>query len=169
MLLACLLSACDIGGGVPPEPSAAPGSPAPTGRPHFTGTTEVTLRTGRIYYSEEPCPPTPTDDKVCDPEGSRAYLLFGEPARARVVEARMDLVQGGTSWTATTVFSRDSGATLRRMRELARSSGAVVLVLGRAGHSLLVAPVTRVEGRRITYPDLSKPEAWDTVERFTDP
>jgi len=105
-------------------------------------------------------------DRVCDATGIREYLVLGEPRPALLVEARMDPADGNTEWTATVTFAPESAGRLRDFRELASSSGSLVLVLDTAGEVLLIAPVPRIEGRRLTYTGLEKPEAWDLVERI---
>ena len=139
----------------------------PVSRPHFTGGLEVTLRTGRIVYNDDPCRSMDAD-RVCDLDGEREYLLLGDPAPARVLEARMDPSGGNTAWTVTVVFGRNDGRTLRRQRELARATGALVLVLDETDQVLLLAPVPRIEGPRLVYPGLPKPEAWELVERIEE-
>ncbi len=165
LLAACLLTGCDSGPGTTapaPEPT-----PLETSRPHFTGGLEVALQTGRIIYGGDDCTVDPDDDRVCDRDEDRSYFVFGEPADARLVEARMDLSDDATSWTVTLEFSPESARSLRRYRELARSSGAVVLLLDDAGEVLVMATVPRIEGRAITFENLPKTGAWDLVERFT--
>jgi hypothetical protein len=164
--LACwLLAGCDSGTDAAP-PVAEP-TPLVTSRPHFTGALEVDLQIGRIVYGGDDCRVDPADDRVCDRDEDRSYLVFGEAADARVVEARMDLSDDSTSWTVTLEVSPESAPDLRRYRELARSSGAVVLVLDEVGEALVMATVPQIEGRRITFENRSKPEAWTLVERFS--
>ncbi len=165
---ACLVTGCSWGGeDAGGDPAAAPGSDLElVSRPHFTGGLEVVLQTGRIAYNEDTCQSMDEADRVCDASGEREYLLLGDPGWARIVEARMDPANGNTDWTATVTFSPESTGTLRELREQARGSGATVLVLDEAGDVLLMAPVPRIEGRRLTYPGLEKPEAWDLVERI---
>ena len=163
-----LLAGCSWGGGGGDADRPAPAAdPAPVSRPHFTGVLDVTVRTGRIVYADAPCR-SPGEGRVCDPENEREYLLLDAPASARLVEARMDLAGGGTSWTVTVTFARDSARALTRQRDLARRSGAVVLVLDGTDEVLLTVPVTRVEGRRVTYPLLDKPGAWALVDRIAN-
>jgi hypothetical protein len=168
VLAAGLLLGCSPGGEDATERRSDPGPEVvqPTTRPHFRGDLAVTLATGRSLYGEAACPGEPDDDRVCDPAENREYLVLGRTSRVRLVEARMDLADGNTSWTATVTFAADSTRDLVAHRELARESGAVVLVLDGTDEVLLVAPVTRIEGRRITYPLLAKPDAWDLVERI---
>lgn len=164
-LAAGLLVGCSWGGdGAADRRDEPPPEVAqPTTRPHFRGDLAVTLATGRSLYGEASCPGDPDDDRVCDPAEDREYLVLGRTDRARLVEARMDLAGGHTSWTVTVTFSPDSTRALIGQRETARESGAVVLVLDGTDEVLLVAPVTRIEGRRVTFPLLAKPEAWDLV------
>lgn len=165
---ACLMAGCSWGG---EEASGGPATEPPTdlelvSRPHFTGGLEVVLQTGRIVYNDDPCGSMDEANRVCDASGDREYLLVGDAGTARIVEARMDPDHGNTDWTATITFSPDSASTVREFRELARASGATVLVLAEAREVLLMAPVPRIEGRQLTYPGLEKSEAWDLVERI---
>ena len=171
MVGACLLAGCGGGGGVASDGQAAADEPPdvePATRPHFAGGLEVVLQTGRIAYNEDACQ-SMDEDRVCDVSGAREYLLLGEPGTGRLVEARMDPSNGNTAWTATVSFSPETAGRLRAFRELARETGAMVLVLTAAREVLLMAPVPRIEGRRLTYPGLEKPEAWDLVERIAGP
>ena len=78
----------------------------------------------------------------------------------------MDPAQGNTEWTATVVFAPESAGRLRDFREQARATGTAVLVMDEARQVLVMASVPRIEGRRLTYPGLTKPEAWDLVEQI---
>lgn len=135
-------------------------------RPHFTGGMEVTLQTGRIVYNDDPCGEMDETDRVCNVEGTREYRLLGEPGTARLVEARMDPADGNTEWQATVTFSPESTRRLRAFREEAGDTGTAVLVMDQGGQVLVMASVPRIEGRRLTYPGLTKPEAWDLVEQI---
>ena len=169
LLAGCLLAGCSLRDDGPDDAVAtAPEvDEEPVSRPHFTGGLDVTLRTGRVVYNDGPCQSL-AEDRVCDLDGEREYVLLDEAEPARLVEARMDPSGGNTAWTATVIFSPGDAPALRRQRELARATGALVLVLDEADQVLLLAPVPRVEGRRIVYPGLPKPDAWELVERIAD-
>jgi hypothetical protein len=165
-----LLAGCFSGGtDDETEPEPAPTLLTATERPHFTGSRDVTVQTGRVIYSDETCDPTPDDDRVCSPDGSRTYLAFGEPATVSLTEARMDPDDGNTSWTATIRFDPDDRRPVTDAFTLATSTGAVVLLLDEDEEVLLPSPVTEYDGRRIVLENLTKPEAWDLVERFVVP
>ena len=168
LVTATLLAGCSGGAGNEPDRAAE----APTGvelvsRPHFTGGMDVVLRTGRIAYNDDPCQ-SMDEDRVCDASGDREYLVLGQSGSARLVEARMDPAAGNTAWTVTVTFSPESAGTFRGFRELARDTGAVVLVVDDAGEVLLTATVPRIEGRRVTFPGLEKPDAWNLVEQIAE-
>ena len=151
---------------VDPVPSESVDADA--GPPHFRGTLPVVLQVGRPVYSSDSCTADggSTGDWVCDRTGEHAWLPVREGVSAGVVEARMDLVGGGTSWTVTVRFGPDDRASLHRVREQARRTGAAVVVLGPARQVLVAADVTRVEGRTISVPSLHQPVAWRLVEGF---
>jgi hypothetical protein len=166
-----LLAGCFSGGGG--EDAAEP-EPAPTlltgaERPHFKGSRDLTVQTGRVIYSEETCAATPGDDRVCSPDGARSYLAFGEPATVSLAEVRMDPDDGNTSWTTTVRFDPDDRRPVADAFTLAASTGAVVLLLDEDEEVLLPSPVTEYDGRRIVFENLTKPEAWEIVERFVVP
>ena len=169
LLAGCLLAGCSLGDeGTDDDGSAAPAVDAePVSRPHFTGRLDVVVRTGRIVYSDGSCESL-AEDRVCDLGGQREYLLLDEAETARLVDARMDPVNGNTAWTVTIVFAPGAASVLRRQRELARATGALVLVLDEADQVLLLATVPRIEGRRIVYPGLAKPDSWKIVERIAE-
>ena len=165
-----LLAGCSSGSGTDgaaPEPS--PTSLTELERPHFKGARDLTVQTGRIIYSEETCDPAPGDDRVCSPDGSRTYLAFGEPATVSLAEVRMDPDDGNTSWTTTIRFDPDDRRVVSDAFTLATATGAVVLLLGEDQEVLLPSPVTEYDGRRIVLENLTKPEAWELVERFVVP
>ena len=64
----------------------------------------MTLQTGRIIYGGTDCSELPHDDRVCDRDEDRSYLVFGETDQARLVEARMDPSEDSTSWIADLEF-----------------------------------------------------------------
>lgn len=154
---------------VDPVPSDSVAADA--GPPHFRGTLPVVVQVGRPVYSSDTCTGDggaegSDGDWVCDRTGEHAWLPVGEGVPASVVEARMHLVGGGTSWTATVRFGPDDRASLHRVREQARRTGAAVVVLGPARQVLVAADVTQVEGRTISVPSLHQPVAWRLVEGF---
>lgn len=168
-LAAVLLAGCD---GQDPAPATGPARETATAaatveRPHFRGHRPVTLTLGRIVVDgDNGCLADDAPAWVCDPARNRPYLAFGGRRSADLVEARMDLAGGGTSWTVTVRLAREATGPLRRLGREARSSGALVLVLDEAGDVLLPVPVTDLDGGVISLSQLSKPEAWDLVERI---
>ena len=123
-----LLAGCSTDGGEDPPAEPAPTLLTEASRPHFEGSREVTVQTGRVIYSDETCDPTPDDDRVCSPDGSRTSLAFGEPATVSLTEVRMDPDDGNTSWTATIRFDPDDRRPVTDAFTLATSTGAVVLL-----------------------------------------
>jgi hypothetical protein len=170
-LLSAMLTGCDgqapAASPEPPRESAT--TTATVERPHFRGHRPVTLTLGRVVVGDDGgCLADDAPEWVCDPAEDRPYLAFGVRRPADLVEARMDLAGGGTSWTVTARLAREDARDLRRLRALARSSGALVLVLDPAGDALLAVPVTDLERGVISLSQLGKPEAWSLVERIAD-
>lgn len=168
-LAALLLAGCDGQGPAPSpdSPSDAGTTVATVERPHFRGHRPVTLTLGRVVVDgDNGCLADDAPAWVCDPARNRPYLAFGGRRSADLVEARMDLVGGGTSWTVTVRLARQDTGHLRRLGREARSSGALVLVLDEAGDVLLPVPVTDLDGGVISLSQLAKPDAWDLVERL---
>jgi hypothetical protein len=166
-LTAALAAGCDAEGEAPvPEPPRGAGTAATTERPHFRGHRPVILTQGRFVVTGEGCLADDAPEWVCDPHRDRPYLAFGDSRTADLVEARMDVAGGGTSWTVTARLARQDAGALRRLAALARGSGALVLVLDRTGDVLLPAAVTDIERGVISLSLLTKPEAWDLVERI---
>lgn len=166
--LATGVGGCDLGRGTP-EGDAAPARPTvsvtPVERPHFTGRQRVSLVSGLTVFGEGGCRDDRAPAWVCDPARDREYLTTRPAHPAHLLEARMDLADGGTSWTVSLRLDPADRPGLRAAREDARASGAMVLVLDGRGDVLLAATVTDAEGAVIRLAGLAKPEAWDTVER----
>jgi len=167
-LLAALALGCTPAREHAADPVPSGSVVADAGPPHFRGTLPVVLQVGRPVYSSDTCTKGEGSDAdwVCDRTGEHAWLPVGAAVAASVVEARMDLVGGGTSWTVTVRFGPDDRGRLHRVREQARESGAAVLVLGPTRQVLMAADVTRVRGRAISMPSLAQPVAWRLVEGF---
>ena len=159
---------CDSGG--PGDPSASPApqaEPALTSeRPHFRGKRPVSLAVGLPSVGEEGCEADTAPEWVCDPDKRSTFLVLEDKRRATLLEARMDVADGGTSWTVTLRFDRAGRRGLAEVRERARASGAMVLVLDEADELLLSASVPHAEEGAIALTQLAKPEAWNTVERL---
>ena len=160
-LLVVLLAACSDGTGRTQPTPTTPASQVP----HFAGRLPVTLQPGHIVLTGPTCTPIPARHRVCSVDGSDTYAVYDEPARATLVEVRMDPNSQHTSWIVTLRFDESATGVLRATRDLAARSGAVVLV-SRGGEVLAPAEVPQVSGPTIALTGLAKPDAWDLVQRF---
>ena len=167
-LAVLLVGACDSGAGEPGSGPAVPegrsvGSAEP---PHFLGEREVTLAAGQLSVGGGSCAGDDAPYWVCDPLQEDRFRAWREPRAATLREARMDVAQGGLSWAVTVRFDRSGTRLLADVRDQAQGLGAAVLVLDGGDEVLLSATVPDVEDGVLRVDRLTKPEAWDLVERL---
>ena len=133
-------------------------------RPHFVGRRELLLAVGAPDSSSD-CDEDTAPEWVCDPGAGRSEELGHGGVRVVLEEARMDVAGGGTSWRVTLRFASGDRAELRTAREGARRTDAPLLVL--EGQQVLAVAAPRdSDGRVIRLSRMTKPAAWDLVDRL---
>ena len=167
-LAALLGGGCDAGSGEPgPGPARPEGEPVGTTEPpHFRGEREVTLAAGQLSVGGGSCAEDDAPYWVCDPLQEDRFRAWHEPRAATLREASMDVAQGGLSWAVTVRFDRPGTRVLTDVRDQAQGLGAAVLVLDGGDEVLLSATVPDVEDGVLQVDRLTKPDAWDLVERL---
>lgn len=163
-----LVTACT--GGAPeyeqrPEPSAERHRIAVDPRPHFEGERAVVLAVGRLApaVGTDSCRDEDAPIWVCDRDAQDRYLV-GQRLDATLREARMDVADGGTSWTVSLRFRAEDRRDVVTVGEGARDRDAFALVLDDRREVLVVAPSPDVDHGVLRLPGLTRSEAWDTVE-----